>query len=1018
MVSKITVAALVLMVAVPTMLGYALAFEDRTVTGWNSSDRVNVTDLLLNAETPYFVPSASTMNNSELLVELPNDYLYMRIPDYMKVSDTATSFPVYESVSHSMEADYTYSTYTTSGTTVSGSGTFIAPSQGIPIASPNNAAIYITTASEATLTYIGGEYTGTTFGPFVQTADDRWTWGSITVGSDPSTFKIASAGANTYTVARSIWEQTAYNGDLTMTVPHPVNIRFQLQDSSYAYYLSTAASNTIVQTGGNTVTVNGNYTQYGVTQFYLATTDGTTGSAFNIDYHGDYVYYVDAHDTATHYWPGVGHVNDFYFVNMPINTRTCNTLYFANMSYPNVAIVGNNSYSLPGNSSIGCYLYMTRASSSTWNAYDDNGNLLFTAPDNGFFIGAAAADDEDVMLWVGNRIDINPSNAIGGAISTDSFWIPTRYGTSIMAGHSDSTITYYTNTTRNGAINQYTETYRLNLTNGNLYRNDVLIDTGVLGLLYADGTMNNPVNVAVACDLVTTYSEQCRSTSASTAGTANQYQQVSYGSGITASDPTDPYGLMLITTADQTPATLTYNGGTFFSPSGSLGPFVQVSETSWIFDGKLVDATHFSVTTTYGSSFNIRTFGYTDLSSIDGEFAMNTMGASAYRFVHTDSSVSYWPIWKAYGSTEYVSLSLSGSTAVVGDHVEYNVSSVGISSNHPEDYVYTQLERGSNYADPAYGWQLYKTIESPSLVDQYWLNSSDNESIRMMIALENGEEVTLTPIGSTTADSVSILMLNDNIYIGGTAGQNLGKYSFVQVEISGSGARISGIGGWPTMGAAAKVYNTVSVEFENKVEMFSKLLIKSPYTVEYRVDEASVKAGTFPSIIDNTLDLASKWPGKSYSVQISSAGVYGDSISFGGNDYTVTDGTITVNGSPVSLLRAVFSSTYDSEEETWTNTINNVQVSTGYPSTLTFGGEWSATIAAYSMDEFERTEKVWQPGVFAFNGLDNSFALLGLATAVAVFIGLGLYGRRSGAKVGTLMLVCGACAAVFLCLIV
>lgn len=1014
MVSKITVAALVLIVAVPTMLGYALAFEDKTVTGWNSSDRVNVTDLLLNAETPYFMPSASTMNNSELLVELPNDYLYMRTPDYTKVSDTVTSFPVYESVSHSMEADYTYNTYTTSGTTVSGTGSYIAAYEGIPVTSPNNAAIYITTASEATLTYIGGEYTGTSFGPFVQTADNLWTWGSITVNSDPSTFRITSAGSNTYTVAHSIWEQIAYNGDISMTVPHPVNIRFQLQDSSYVYYQSTAASNTIVQTGGDTVTVNGNYTQYGVSQFYLATTDATSGSSFNVDYHGTYVYYVDASGSTIHTWPGVGHINDYYFVNMP-DTRPYATLYFAVPSYPNTALVGGNTYQLPGNSLLGCNLYMVRASSSTWNAYDDSGNLIFTAPDNGFYIGAQASDDEDVMLWAGKRINIDPSNAVGGAITTDSFWKATRYGASIIAVHSGSS-TYFSNTTRNGAINQTTETYRL--TNGNLYRNDVLIDSGVLSFFFADGTMNNPSSIDVACDLVTQYSKQCRSGSVSSAGTSNQYQQISYGSGITASDPTDPYGLVLITTANQTPATLTYNGGTYYSEYGSLGPFVQVSETSWIFDGKLVDATHFTVTTTYGSSFTVRTFGYTDLSSIDGEFAMNTRGASAYRFVHTDSSVSYWPIWKPYGSTDYVNLSLNGTTAIVGDHVEYRVSSVGIASNHPEDYVYTQLERGTKYADPAYGWQLYKTVESPSLVDQYWLNSSDNESIRMMIALENGEDVTLTPIGTTTADSVSILMLNGNIYIGGTAGQNLGKYSHVQVELSGSGATISGIGGWPTMGAAAKVYNSVSVEFENKVEMFSKVLIKSPYSVEYRVDEASVKAGTFPSIIDNTLDLASKWPGKSYSVQISSAGVYGDSVSFGGTTYPVTDGTITVNGSKVSLLRSIFSSTYDSEEETWTNTINNVQVSTGYPSTLTFGGEWSATVAAYSMDEFERTEKVWQPGVFAFDGVDNSFALLGLATTVAVFIGLGLYGRRSGAKVGTLMLVCGACAAVFLCLIV
>ena len=41
---------------------------------------------------------------------------------------------------------------------------------------------------------------------------------------------------------------------------------------------------------------------------------------------------------------------------------------------------------------------------------------------------------------------------------------------------------------------------------------------------------------------------------------------------------------------------------------------------------------------------------------------------------------------------------------------------------------------------------------------------------------------------------------------------------------------------------------------------------------------------------------------------------------------------------------------------------------------------------------------------------------MGLITCAAVFVGLGMYGARSGAKVGKLMIICGCAAFVFLAL--
>lgn len=1017
MVSKTVVAALVLMVAVPTMLGYALAFNEEIYTAWESSDRVNVTDSLLNSETPYFIPSASTMNNSQLHVKMPNDYLYLRAPDYVNISDTASSYPIYTPTTSTIAASYTYDEYTTSGTTVSGSGTYIAFNEGIQPAGIAG-SIYITTTSSATLTYIGGTYTGTAFGPFIQTAADRWTWGSVVCGNNPDTFLIESSGANSYTVKYGTWEQINYAGDLSMTIPYAVNIKIDYSNSNTdGYYLSTAASNTITKSSDGTLKINNNYTQYNVSQIFVCSTDATDKPSFTVYQSGWAEYHVDTTGKYVASMPGGSYFDGYYAINTPVST-TIDPIGVYHISCLGVPVTFayrvDNAWiplNLPTPN-----LYLVSTNQNDWKMYDTYGNQLAFIETRYFNIGINDATYlDDVNVYTANFVDITPANASGGAITTDAYKFWWTYGGSFRTYHSNGTYRYFQQIDAGHTADYVAYT----VDNGTLYKDGVQIDTGVtrVDAAYCSyGTINQVSGSYYFSSATHTITPDSFTNTSS--GNANTYQKISYGNEMTASDPSDPYGLIIISTSNNSPLTLTHANGTYYAAAGIIGPFVQTSETSWICDDIEVDSTHFTATTLSGETFTIRTFGYTDLSSINEDFTLNSLGAAAFRFVHTDNTVSYWPAWEPRVNPGYVSLAMVGTTAIVNDHAIYNVSSASIAANHTYSYSYTHMARGNTFADVAYGWNLYDASAAWYNVDEYWVNGSDNESIRMMISLENGEETVLTPIGASAASSVTITMLNDNIYVGGLAGQNLGKYSKVQVILTGSGAQISGIKNWPTFGASAKLLNTVSVEFDDQIDMFTKVLITSPYTIEYRVDEASVIGGTFPSIKDNTLNLTEEWPDKSYSILMSSVGVYGDYLVFGDETFNVTDGNIIVDGSRTPLLKAVFSSTYDEDTETWTNSVNNVPYSTGAPSALTFGGEWSATVAAYTMESVEKTEKVWQPGEFAFNGLDNSFALLGLLTAVLVFIALGLYGRRSGAKVGTLMLVCGACAAVFLCLIV
>ena len=183
-----------------------------------------------------------------------------------------------------------------------------------------------------------------------------------------------------------------------------------------------------------------------------------------------------------------------------------------------------------------------------------------------------------------------------------------------------------------------------------------------------------------------------------------------------------------------------------------------------------------------------------------------------------------------------------------------------------------------------------------------------------------------------------------------------------------------------------------------------------------RVDRTQSLAGSFPVIKNNTLTPSTLYPDMaSYGVQLSHVDMAGTSIVFGSNTYTVTNKTITVNNKTIDLEGSVWRSVYDGVE--YVNTINGTVVSTtSNPTTMRFNGSWSTIVELQHMDVVTWTHTEWIPGKFAWNGIDANFCIVGLIASAGAFVGLGMYGARSGAKVGKLMLVCGAMAFVFIAL--
>lgn len=77
--------ALTLMIAAPIGFGYMFATEDTTVTSWESENRVNLSDTILNSEHPIYMDYTGTSNNTTLT----NGEIV-----YRETSSIPTSYPM------------------------------------------------------------------------------------------------------------------------------------------------------------------------------------------------------------------------------------------------------------------------------------------------------------------------------------------------------------------------------------------------------------------------------------------------------------------------------------------------------------------------------------------------------------------------------------------------------------------------------------------------------------------------------------------------------------------------------------------------------------------------------------------------------------------------------------------------------------------------------------------------------------------------------------------------------------
>ena len=245
-------------------------------------------------------------------------------------------------------------------------------------------------------------------------------------------------------------------------------------------------------------------------------------------------------------------------------------------------------------------------------------------------------------------------------------------------------------------------------------------------------------------------------------------------------------------------------------------------------------------------------------------------------------------------------------------------------------------------------------------------------------------------------------------------------HNVYQLELTPNKATMYYVGGWPNLLGYANAYRTWETETEIGSDIVkigftaydSTDYVESPVM---RVDYAKVRATETKYTLDMTYTPSNIKP-VDPATTIDNIVRYGSSIDFGGINFPVSNGDIML-GTHRTALNGMTFSTIRNSLGTYDNEINGAWVSTtAIPSTITFNGTWGFNVTTQTMQSSIVDVNEWQPGGFAWDGVGFDFYLVGLIAAIGAFIMLAMYGRKSGAKVGGLMIVCGGAAFMFLLL--
>ena len=408
------------------------------------------------------------------------------------------------------------------------------------------------------------------------------------------------------------------------------------------------------------------------------------------------------------------------------------------------------------------------------------------------------------------------------------------------------------------------------------------------------------------------------------------------------------------------------------------------------------------------SKASVGTWQYADLPLDKNTYVLGTGVPFSVRVVQDDGTVTY------ASSQSGVRWNASEATLSTGTLTGISSVSIAVGAIFSKSYdkipAYHLVPSGQ-YADWALGW----AVPSSTSARAYWANEQVNSSVALYATIPSGSSISLAPANDWAVSNDQMLTIARSsagtvTVAFGTETQTLGGYATIEIVVSSTGFEVYGLASVPAFGSEPVRYNHLHVD--NRFGDFRLIEISASSDVHFVVHTSSVVSGSFPSTKDCILDVSALYPGKSYIMEITSVGIYGTSLTVGGQTLPVSGNSLTLpDGTSHRILHMTISSLRT--DGGYAMLIDDTKIGTTQDAaSVGFDGRWSLAISGYEMDSQTKSVTHWAPGVMGLS--DDARHTVGLAVALCCLIGLGLYGARSGVKMLWLIMACGLGAIVLL----
>lgn len=343
------------------------------------------------------------------------------------------------------------------------------------------------------------------------------------------------------------------------------------------------------------------------------------------------------------------------------------------------------------------------------------------------------------------------------------------------------------------------------------------------------------------------------------------------------------------------------------------------------------------------------------------------------------------------------------------------------------------------YADPKGGW---KFPAQPSTYYNRWYAPGNAESVLLTINLDSidpAETSTVFYVHGTDGNNNKLFTfyrdggswgVRTNYVVGSSTAlphsDGISDNTY-QVLMTRSGYEVRYIGSWPDTFGPAQYYWSKSFDWGAGAELSDDQFItylgntasglNTQTTADIRIDAARVVATSY-RLITYTSYAPDYLTGHTNPITtLTNAVKAGTSLTFAGHTYTVNGSSIMMGTHKVPIEGLELTSVPDGNGQ-YENAINGTVIgTTATPGAITFTGNWGVSVSTASQTSETIHVTKWVPGNFAWNGIDTNFKMAGILASFGAFVALAIYGRRSGARVLPLLLVCAGAGFMFLLMI-